>query len=1539
MKLKVLAALILLLCLFCAAAQAEFTLPASTQVIEAEAFSGSRSIQHLWLPDNLQRIETKAFYNCGISTVYLPSSLEYIAEDAFNGNSGMKAVAEPGTYAYNWASRKGFIKNEAVAFLMSHDITVASNAYADLSYAFLAPQAYTYYGIDIDGELSSYSEWNGTYDRNFPIIFGASASVGDHTIQAFVADENWNKTYLDSAVLHVVQGPTVNLSLNISDDSIVIYDQESVSFTYSASCQNANVRSLYAFFFDNQSGYHELLNEFYGLGSTESQVSGTITLNANDFPEDGEYQIVFSADATNGLTESKTITVVKETPVSYNASAYAWLTDCYVLSWDGVPNATGYYVYYSIDPDMSENYLYKYYEDDGSEGYTVNINTIPGNQYYFEIFAMGPNYYIATGLTDECIAPLPAPANFRSTGIGEDGTVNLSWDQVHGTGNYRVSVSHVDAFTTEMYDYTFFDQSPCNLNLFDWGFVPGETAYLWISAQTDEGPGVPSACLTVELPELTPALSLTSDPISQTVEHGDSVTLSVTASGGAGSYSYQWYRANSETAAGVKMSASRNYTFTADSRYQGYYYYCVVTSGTETVTSARANLTFTTSTVTSISIFDNSGEDWYVGDGIYGDLESFVSVVPSSISPYALNYYSTNPAVATVAVNANGTIAVSMTGLGEADIVAEATNGTQARLHVKVVDPNSVLTITANPVSQTAEHGDSVTFSVTASGGTGNYTYKWYRAKGETDTGTKVGTSRNCTVTADSYYHGRYYYCVVTSGTESVTSARARLTFTTSTVTSIEILEYEGGNWYVGDSFIDDLDDFAAVTPANISPNALNYYSTNTDVVSVSFPSSGKIDIAMEGVGEADVVAEATNGIRRTWHVKVLNTLDDLSIATSPVSQTVQEGDSVTFRVSAAGGAGSYTYQWYCASNQTETGTKVSTSRNYTFTASTAYDGYYYYCIVSSGSLKATSERAMLTVNKTSAAALSITTHPSAATVYEGDSVTMGVSVTGGTGSYTYQWYKASSQTATGSEVSTFLNYTFTAASSDNGYYYYCVVTSGSESVTSSRAKLTVLPLPVALTITAQPSSKTVNEGASVTMSVTAAGGTGSYTYQWYRASSQNTIGTRVSTSRNYSFTANSIYDGYYYYCDVTSGSETATSDPVKLTVISQTVSEISGKLTKTSYTVAQNGTIDLQGYVQATNCTIGVISVSVYGGANQALTKSYSSQGPTSIDLSDIFTIDPSGNSNFRNAGTYSITVYAKAYGSNDAVEIGSATVTVTSVQRPSLSVTINDKTYTAVKNSDTGIVAAPGSTSPLWVSVAFSQGLTRLEVALFDGGGYEKPVIKYQDYQNGVRTGKTGNFVITGNVDTEANNPFTPGFYFPEGMTEGTYWMTAIGENDAGRTEVKVQINIGKGISAKVDALPYHKGMYFNEKVDGCVQCWGYAYYVQDQIYGSHSKTNMSGSSVTKGNMTAQKVKDLVTMAGIGAHVRLRDSNGNIDAWKGHSFIITEITDTGFSIAQCHGYLGCLISNESFTWESALAPGDECWANGTAWIRKAPK
>ena len=66
------------------------------------------SMSHVTLPDGLLRIESKAFYNCGLSTVYLPSSLTNIAENAFDGNSNMKVVAQPGTYAYNWANRKGF---------------------------------------------------------------------------------------------------------------------------------------------------------------------------------------------------------------------------------------------------------------------------------------------------------------------------------------------------------------------------------------------------------------------------------------------------------------------------------------------------------------------------------------------------------------------------------------------------------------------------------------------------------------------------------------------------------------------------------------------------------------------------------------------------------------------------------------------------------------------------------------------------------------------------------------------------------------------------------------------------------------------------------------------------------------------------------------------------------------------------------------------------------------------------------------------------------------------------------------------------------------------------------------------------------------------------------------------------------------------------------------------------------------------------------------------------------------------------------------
>ena len=93
---------LLVVVLFALSATAEeiFSLPANTRIIEEEAFSGVVSIRTLSLPEGVECIESRAFSDCEIEEVILPSSLTYIAEDAFE--KSIHATVAGGSYAYEW---------------------------------------------------------------------------------------------------------------------------------------------------------------------------------------------------------------------------------------------------------------------------------------------------------------------------------------------------------------------------------------------------------------------------------------------------------------------------------------------------------------------------------------------------------------------------------------------------------------------------------------------------------------------------------------------------------------------------------------------------------------------------------------------------------------------------------------------------------------------------------------------------------------------------------------------------------------------------------------------------------------------------------------------------------------------------------------------------------------------------------------------------------------------------------------------------------------------------------------------------------------------------------------------------------------------------------------------------------------------------------------------------------------------------------------------------------------------------------------------
>ena len=85
-------------------ALAEFKTPQNTVVIEEEAFMGNTSLSTITLNDGLKRIESNSFSNCDLQEAHLPASVEYIAEDAFDGNNDMILYAPSGSYAWKWAN-------------------------------------------------------------------------------------------------------------------------------------------------------------------------------------------------------------------------------------------------------------------------------------------------------------------------------------------------------------------------------------------------------------------------------------------------------------------------------------------------------------------------------------------------------------------------------------------------------------------------------------------------------------------------------------------------------------------------------------------------------------------------------------------------------------------------------------------------------------------------------------------------------------------------------------------------------------------------------------------------------------------------------------------------------------------------------------------------------------------------------------------------------------------------------------------------------------------------------------------------------------------------------------------------------------------------------------------------------------------------------------------------------------------------------------------------------------------------------------------
>ncbi|MBE5808157.1 MAG: leucine-rich repeat domain-containing protein [Clostridiales bacterium] len=111
-----------LLMLCCAWACADgLMLPLNVTTIEQEAFYGDTSLGEVVLPDGIKRIESRAFAYTGVTRIYLPRSLTYIAPDAFQGCS-LTAWSDYYSYGRTYCASNG-IPFESGTLVSAGDFT------------------------------------------------------------------------------------------------------------------------------------------------------------------------------------------------------------------------------------------------------------------------------------------------------------------------------------------------------------------------------------------------------------------------------------------------------------------------------------------------------------------------------------------------------------------------------------------------------------------------------------------------------------------------------------------------------------------------------------------------------------------------------------------------------------------------------------------------------------------------------------------------------------------------------------------------------------------------------------------------------------------------------------------------------------------------------------------------------------------------------------------------------------------------------------------------------------------------------------------------------------------------------------------------------------------------------------------------------------------------------------------------------------------------------------------------------------------------
>ncbi len=544
-----------------------------------------------------------------------------------------------------------------------------------------------------------------------------------------------------------------------------------------------------------------------------------------------------------------------------------------------------------------------------------------------------------------------------------------------------------------------------------------------------------------------PAVWIDAHPATQIVCEPDPVTFSVDANG-VGTLSYQWRRYSVD----IEGATSDSYTISSTLPTDAGGYSVVVTSTCEPseapaiindVTSNTATLTVNT----PVSIT----QDPQNAEACEGGQVTFTIGLAGS-SPFTYQWYHNGQEIIGATNNVYTVNPVTTADAGTYDVVVnnDCNEVTSAPATLTV---NTDPTITQQPQSQTVCEGDSVTFSVDATG-TPAPSYQWYHNNNP------VGPDDSSyTIDSVSPSHAGSYKVEVTNECGSVTSNTAGLAVDTLTITQ----HPQSQSKCEGES--------VTFTAAATGTLPLSYQWRKDGILTGATGTSYTIDpVLPTHAGTYDVVVSGDVCVA-TSNPAELTVTTPVTITEHPQSQEICEGEPVTFTVTATG-APDLSYQWRVG------GVDIlgATADSYTIPAVALDNAGEYDVVVSDGPCSTTSDTAILTV--ATPATIVPGGHPEDNTVCEGDSVTFEVDATG-TPPPTYRWFHNDNLIPDAQDAS----YTIEPVTLDDAGVYFVVVSNvcNSVDVVSDPAVLSVQPLTITLPDNNYPDIQSAIDGVCET--------------------------------------------------------------------------------------------------------------------------------------------------------------------------------------------------------------------------------------------------------------------------------------------------------------------------------------------------------------------------------------------------------------------------------------------------------------------------